>query len=71
MHDGRFNTLEKVLDHYIHGVIESETLDPLLKAEGLPGLHITEDEKLKIIEFLKTLTDREFIEDSRFSRPRQ
>jgi cytochrome c peroxidase len=71
MHDGRFKTLEQVLDHYISQVNYSETLDPLLQAEEAPGIHITEDEKEKIIEFLKTLTDREFTKDARFSRPRQ
>jgi cytochrome c peroxidase len=71
MHDGRFTTLEEVLDHYAHGVQYSETLDPLLRAEELPGISITKDEKYKLIEFLKTLTDREFLTDSRFSRPAQ
>lgn len=71
MHDGRFKTLEDVLDHYAHEVKLSETLDPLLQTEIVPGITITETEKQKIIEFLKALTDREFIKDSRFSRPRQ
>lgn len=70
MHDGRFQTLEQVLDHYIAQVKLSETLDPLLQTEASPGISISENEKQKIIEFLKTLTDREFIKDSRFSRPR-
>ena len=69
MHDGRFKTLEQVLDHYIHNVKLSETLDPLLKVNTDPGLSITADEKIKIVEFLKTLTDREFIKDKRFARP--
>jgi cytochrome c peroxidase len=71
MHDGRFGTLEQVLNHYASQVKDSETLDPSLKAEVVPGISMTDDEKIKIIEFLKTLTDREFIKDSRFSRPRQ
>lgn len=69
MHDGRLKTLEQVLDHYIHNVKLSETLDPILNVNTVPGLSITEDEKLKIIEFLKTLTDREFTKDKRFARP--
>ena len=71
MHDGRFGTLKQVLNHYASQVKDSETLDPSLKAEVVPGISMTDDEKIKIIEFLKTLTDREFIKDSRFSRPRQ
>jgi cytochrome c peroxidase len=69
MHDGRFKTLEQVLDHYIHNVKLSETLDPILNVNTDPGLSITDDEKIKIIEFLKTLTDREFTKDKRFARP--
>lgn len=70
MHDGKFLTLENVLDHYDHGVKHSATLDPLLiKGEGTYGIQLTEEEKQKIILFLKTLTDHSFITDPRFSNP--
>ncbi len=68
MHDGRFKTLEQVLDHYAYQVKSSETLDPILNQDGTRGISITETEKQQLIEFLKTLTDREFIQDSRFSK---
>ena len=63
MHDGRFATLEEVLDHYVGGIQPSSTLDPAL-AEG--GIELTEREKESIIAFLHTLTDWEFLADPRF-----
>ena len=68
MHDGRIPTLEAVLDFYTDGITDSETLDPLfIKPDGSLGLEITDEEKTKIIAFLKTLTDTDFLNDSRFS----
>lgn len=67
MHDGRLRTLEAVLDHYQNGVVKSATLDPLLQTGSTVGIVITSTEKQKIISFLKTLTDEEFIRDKRFS----
>lgn len=61
MHDGRFLTLEAVLDHYTSGVKMSETLDESLLKNGVPGIPLTSIEKQKIILFLKTLDDKEFI----------
>lgn len=69
MHDGRFRTLESVIDHYRTAVKESATLDPLLRENNELGIVISDDEKVKIIAFLKTLTDREFVQDKRFSTP--
>ncbi len=60
MHDGRFNTLEEVLDHYQKGVKSSKTLSPLLRQDNQLGIELTEQEKHLIIEFLYTLTDRAF-----------
>ncbi|MBL0740678.1 cytochrome-c peroxidase [Chryseolinea lacunae] len=69
MHDGRFRTLQEVLNHYAHSVKESETLDPALKQNGALGIVMTDDEKAKIILYIKTLTDRNFTNDKRFSNP--
>ena len=63
MHDGRFWTLEQVLEHYNSGIKQSATLAPEL-ANGLP---LTADEKKKIIAFLKTLTDYTIISDFKFA----
>lgn len=69
MHNGRFRTLKQVLDHYAQGVTSSETLDPILKQNGSLGISMSEDEKTKIIAFIKTLTDKTFTSDKRFSNP--
>lgn len=67
MHDGRFGTLEAVLNHYDSGVVDSNTLDPLLKQNGKLGIPLTNTEKQQIIAFLKTLTDNQYLTDKRFS----
>lgn len=68
MHDGRFNTLEQVLNHYSSGVVKTTTtLDTILQRNSQLGIPLTADEKTKIIAFLKTLTDNKFLNDSRFS----
>jgi cytochrome c peroxidase len=67
MHDGRLFTLEAVLEHYNSGVVNSETLDPQLNTKGTLGIPMTALEKTKIIAFLKTLTDDQYLNDKRFS----
>ncbi|HRG83455.1 MAG TPA: cytochrome c peroxidase [Chitinophagaceae bacterium] len=67
MHDGRFLTLDAVLDHYHGQVQDMPTLDPLLKQPGYTGIPLTADEKQKIKAFLLTLNDRSFLFDKRFS----
>jgi cytochrome c peroxidase len=64
MHDGRFATLFQVLDHYSSGVSTSSTLDPLLSQGGIP---LTIEEKQKLVTFLHTLTDYEFINNALLS----
>lgn len=60
MHDGRFNTLEEVLDHYSEGVKRIETLDANLAKHPDGGLHLSPEDKRDIIAFLRTLTDTSF-----------
>ena len=67
MHDGRFLTLEAVLNHYASGVVNSTTLDANLNTNGTLGIPLTTTEKTKLVAFLKTLTDQQFLTDSRFS----
>jgi cytochrome c peroxidase len=67
MHDGRLFTLEAVLNHYASGVVHIQNLDPILNANGTLGIPLTAAEKSKIIVFLKTLTDHQFLTDSRFA----
>jgi cytochrome c peroxidase len=77
MHDGRFKSLEEVLDHYNTGIKRSPTLDILLK-EGSNeivnpnepvDLGLTDQEKEDIIAFLHMLTDEDFVSNPRFSNP--
>ena len=68
MHDGRFKTLEEVLDFYSEGIKTSSTLDPVL-AVHKGGLHLKPDEKRKIIAFLNTLTDKALATDTSYSNP--
>jgi cytochrome c peroxidase len=67
MHDGRLFTLEAVLNHYASGVVHTQNLDPILNANGALGIPLTAAEKSKIIAFLKTLTDHQFLTDRRFA----
>lgn len=66
MHDGRFITIEAVLDQYSEHVKVTPNLDPLLAGGGIP---LSAGEKTNLLDFLKTLDDREFINDKRFSEP--
>ena len=60
MHDGRFATLEEVIDHYDHGVQRSPNLDPNLAKHPSAGLGLSEADKRALVAFLRTLTDRRF-----------
>jgi len=66
MHDGRFSTLEEVIEHYNSGGNHSSTVDPLMKKLGV-GLELTNQEKQDLIAFLKTLSDSEFITNPVFT----
>jgi len=70
MHDGRFATLDDVLEHYSHNIMNHPNLDPRLK-DGTQAkqMNITTDEKTAIIAFLNTLTDYTMITDLKFSNP--
>lgn len=69
MHDGRFGTLEDVLNFYSDGMTENGGIvDPLLvKTDGSLGIDLTTDEKTALIAFLNTLTDNTFLNDQRFA----
>src|SRR5687767_7105710 len=64
MHDGRFSTLEAVIDHYSDGGKRHPNKDVRIQP-----LHFTSSEKAALIAFLKTLTDPYFLADPRFSDP--
>lgn len=66
MHDGRLYTFDQVLNHYTTGIVQSPTLDPLLKN----GIALNSTERVNLKAFLRTLTDSTFIKDPRFAQPR-
>jgi cytochrome c peroxidase len=69
MHDGRFETLEEVLDFYSEGVEgNSLTIDPNMHALTFK-LKMTDQEKSDLIAFLNTLTDTTFINNTAYSNP--
>ena len=73
MHDGRFTTLEEVVDHYSQGIQSHPNLDHRLRApNGAPvRFNFSNADKAALVAFLKSLTDQEFITDHRFSDPFQ
>jgi len=60
MHDGRFNTLEEVVEHYCTGVERSATLDPNLAKHPDGGVPLSAADKRALVAFLKTLTDARY-----------
>ncbi|MFK7809285.1 MAG: cytochrome-c peroxidase, partial [Saprospiraceae bacterium] len=69
MHDGRFKTLEEVIDHYNEGIQESTTADPTVLNTKDTGLFLTEQNKADLINFLKTLTDETFVNEPSYKNP--
>jgi len=71
MHDGRFNTLHDVVDHYSAGIINHRNLHELLKDDsGNPKkFKFTDQEKEDLISFLHTLTDPDMLNDEKWSDP--
>ena len=66
MHDGRFNTLEEVIDHYSEGIEQNEWTEELLPDTGFD---YTDDEKAALLSFLMTFTDPSFITNPKWSDP--
>lgn len=73
MHDGRFKTIETVLDHYSEHIRQSETLSSFLQDISNDGngrnLSLKPQEKKDIIAFFGMLTDSAFLSNPAFSNP--
>ncbi len=70
MHDGRFQSLFEVINHYTTGIQYSETLDNHLKSNGTPDfIKIELEDREALVRFLETLTDHEMLKDEKFSNP--
>lgn len=70
MHDGRFLSLNRVLEHYRSGMVDSETLDPAFRNEdGTIGIKMTEEERENLLAFLNTLNDSDFVKNPLLAEP--
>lgn len=70
MHDGRFATLEEVVEHYNSGVRPSPSLDPLMTKPGqMTELFLGPAQKASLVAFLHTLTDDDFVSDTALASP--
>jgi cytochrome c peroxidase len=75
MHDGRFKTLQQVVDHYSDGVHPHPNLgletsrEQASKKSKTSGFRYTAKQKAALVAFLKTLTDNKIARDPRFSDP--
>lgn len=69
MHDGRFKTLEEVVDHYNNGLKASTYIDPALENTRGTGLMLTAQQKTDLVNFLKTLTDYSLVNNPKYKSP--
>lgn len=69
MHDGRFKTLDEVIDFYSAGLVNSPYVDPLMHYITYGGTGLTYSEKADLKAFLLTLTDEGFIKNPALSKP--
>lgn len=70
MHDGRFATIDEVLDHYNDGGHASSTVDPFMKfTDPDITLELDATKRAQVIAFLHSLTDMDFVNDPAFSDP--
>jgi cytochrome c peroxidase len=67
MHDGRFSKISEVINHYTDGVVQSNTLDRELR----DPIILSANEKVDLLAFLLTLSDRNFIFNDDHAYPRE
>lgn len=70
MHDGRFSSLEEVVEFYNSGVQVTAYTDPIMTKPGKEfGLQLSNQDKIDLVNFLKALTDTSFLNNTKFSKP--
>jgi cytochrome c peroxidase len=70
MHDGRFATLDEVIDHYSDNVnYLSPTISPMMTAHGNRQLKLTVQQKADLKAFLMTMTDTAFLANPAYANP--
>ena len=70
MHDGRFETLEEVIEFYSHHLINTPQIDPLMHHIANGGIQLTPPEKSDLMAFIKTLRDDDFLSNPAFGKPK-
>ena len=69
MHDGRFATLDEVINHYSEGLVYSNTIDPLMKNIAEGGAQLTDSDKADLKAFLLSLSEPGFTTNPAFLNP--
>jgi len=69
MHDGRFKTLDEVIDFYSHDLINTPYINPLMHHVANGGTQLIQNEKADLKAFIQTLRDDEFLNNPAFSKP--
>lgn len=69
MHDGRFKSLDEIIDFYSEGLVYSDYVHPLMKNVRQEGVQLNDEDKAALKAFLLTLTDHELIQDQQYSCP--
>jgi cytochrome c peroxidase len=69
MHDGRFKTLDEVIDFYSQGIIWSPYVHPLMHHAYDGGIQLIKGEKADLITFIKTLKDDTFLTNPAYGPP--
>jgi len=70
MHDGRFNTLEEVIDHYNNGGHFSSTVDPFMKfTDPNSTMDLSQAKKDQLLALLNSFTDWDFVNNPDFQDP--
>lgn len=69
MHDGRYATLDEVIDFYSHNIYWSSYIDPLMHHVNHNGVQLTPLEKADLKTFILTLQDDDFLTNPQFSAP--
>jgi cytochrome c peroxidase len=69
MHDGRFQTLDQVIDFYSEGLVWSPSVSPLMHKINQGGAHLTVQQKADLKAFLLTLTDHTLLTNPDYAQP--
>jgi len=67
MHDGRFNNISQVLNHYSKGIKDRKSLDVTLQKP----IELSSNEKVDLLSFLLTLSEKEFVFNPKFQFPKK